>query len=223
MTSVYQKVAFAAAGAALSLGVFSLTNVSSVQASVTPIDTVTTIDFSEAGVGPFSPNFFESKGVIFSEGSSVGFTQGDEALEGLIIAGVFPQSFSNLAVSLAPRFQGTAIYTLSGFDAFSNFLGSVSRELTQDEGDPENTGMGYISLYLELENLVNPATSFTLSNQFVRSSFPQTNVIPFGVNTIQFITTTYPTPVPESSLGGGLLLFAAIGTGLALKKKRISS
>src|SRR4029450_3199498 len=39
-----------------------------------------TLDFSEPGVGPFDPNFFANRGVVFQPDLFVGFVQGDEAL-----------------------------------------------------------------------------------------------------------------------------------------------
>ena len=51
-------------------------------------------------------------------------------------------------------------------------------------GDPANSGFGYFTM--TLTNLPGPAGSFALDNVFVRSSFPQNGVIPFGVSSITY-------------------------------------
>jgi len=68
--------------------------------------------------------------------------------------------------------QGTAAYTLI---------------VAQDSGDPENGLPGYFNI--ELTDLSQRAQTFTLENQFIRSSFPQNTQIPFGVSSFTYTTT----------------------------------
>ena len=142
-----------------------------------------TIDFSTHGQGPFDQSFYESDGVIFIQGSFVGYIQGDEALVGPV-AGIFKPKVSSLSVRVAPANQGTAIYTLSALSSSGELVASTSVTVTQDEGDPANSVWGYFTL--DLGPLPKKARSFTLTNTFVRSSFSLTTSIEFGVSVLSF-------------------------------------
>lgn len=143
------------------------------------------IDFSSPGQGTFQPDFFKNQGLIFTQGSFVGFVQGDEALIGPI-AGIFRPSVCSLSVRVAPALQGTAAYTLTAFAPSGEIVSQATVTVTQDSGDPENGSFGYFSL--ELENLTPRANHFTLENRFIRSSFPHNTQIPFAISSLTYTT-----------------------------------
>ena len=61
---------------------------------------------------------------------------------------------------------------------------STSVTITQDTGDPDTGPFGYTTI--DLGSLPKKAAAFTLTNTFVRSSYPQITTIPFGVSSISF-------------------------------------
>jgi hypothetical protein len=138
----------------------------------------TVVDFSEHGQGAFDQSFFS--GVKFTEGSWVGYVQGDEALIGPAAASIH-KKFTSVSASFAPTTQGTAIYTLTVYKGKSA-LGSSSMTVTQDSGDPETGPFGYATI--SLNGLAKRADSFRLSNRFVRSSYPNITLIDFGTASI---------------------------------------
>jgi hypothetical protein len=138
-----------------------------------------TIDFSQPGIGPFDRSYFSE--ARFSQGSFVGYVQGDEALIGPL-AGTAASKFTSISVDIAPAFQGTADYTIEAFSSADRVIGSSTVRVTQDTEDPETGPWGYVTL--ELASLPKKARSFRLSNTFVRSSFPNITVIDFGVASI---------------------------------------
>jgi len=157
-----------------------------------------TIDFSTFGSGrEFEPRFFRSDGIEFPVQACgpagctpwfVGFVQGDAALVGDNLFGpvtaLFSRPVSDLALLVAPGLQGTATYVLRAFAASGNLIGTTSVTVTEDFGDPANTGFGYFAI--GLTNLSSPAKSFSLENVFVRSSYPQVDRVPYGVSSISF-------------------------------------
>jgi len=153
-----------------------------------------TIDFSSFGSSKdFEPDFFRLDGILFPPeqcGSSgcgtwfVQFIQGDAALVGGPVTATFARPISDLSVQVAPSLQGTARYVLNAFAESGALLATTSVTVTQDEGDPANSGFGYFTM--SLTNLAGQAKSFVLDNVFVRSSFPQNVVIPFGVSSISY-------------------------------------
>ena len=152
-----------------------------------------TIDFSSFGSSRFFvPDFYRLDGILFPPeqcGTSgcdawfVQFIQGDAALVGPVTA-TFARPISELSVRVAPALQGTALYVLNAFAESGALLATTSVTVTQDEGDPANSGSGYFTM--SFTNLPGPAGSFALDNVFVRSSFPQNVVIPFGVSSITY-------------------------------------
>ena len=140
-----------------------------------------TIDFSQAGEGPFDGNYFSQAG--FTEGSWVGYIQGDEALLAPVAASA-ADKFTSISALLAPAAQGTAVYTLTAIASSGVPLASNSLTVTQDEGDPLTSPFGYVTI--ELSNVPKKARSFTISNRFVRSSYPHITQIEFGVAEISF-------------------------------------
>ena len=152
-----------------------------------------TIDFSSFGSSRFFvPDFYRLDGILFPPvqcGASgcgawfVQFIQGDAALVGPVTA-TFARPISELSVRVAPALQGTALYVLTAFAGSGALLATTSVTVTQDEGDPANSGVGYFTMMLT--NLPGPAWSFALDNVFVRSSFPQNAAIPFGVSSITY-------------------------------------
>jgi hypothetical protein len=136
------------------------------------------VDFSEHGEGAFDQSFFS--GFEFTEGSFVGYIQGDQALVG-DLAGTAKKKFSSISASFAPAGQGTAIYTLTAYKGKA-LVGSSSVTVSQDVGDPTSGPFGYVSI--ALDNLAKKADSFRLDNRFVRSSFPDITVIEFGTCSI---------------------------------------
>ncbi|OLC02690.1 MAG: hypothetical protein AUH78_20810 [Gemmatimonadetes bacterium 13_1_40CM_4_69_8] len=157
-----------------------------------------TIDFTSYGEGKvFQPDFYRSDGIVFPAercGSAgcdtwfVGFTQGDVALDGEPSRGpvqaTFTRPISDVSLRVAPRAQGTATYTLSVFAASGELLATTAVTVTQDFGDPANSGFGYFTI--SLTNLPSPAKRFTLENVFVRSSFPSNTEIAYGVSSISY-------------------------------------
>ena len=161
-------------------------------------DTAVTVDFSDVGAGKvFDPGFFRSDGLLFPEeqcGSmcgdwSVGYVQGDDALlqPGVLapIEGTFTRPVSDVSFRVAPAFQGTATYFLKVYGSGGRLLADTSVTVTEDYGDPENTGFGYFTI--GVSDLSEPAKSFVLDNVFVRSSFPTSPVIPYGVSSISYV------------------------------------
>jgi hypothetical protein len=146
-----------------------------------------TIDFSVHGQGVFESGFYKKEGVVFTQGESVGFIQGDEALVGPI-AGAFMPPAANLSVRVAPALQGTAEYTLTAYDGASRVIALRSVVVTEDTGDPATISFGYFTL--ELDVLSGGARYFSVTNRFIRSSFSEITSIPFGVSSL-----TYSTPM----------------------------
>jgi hypothetical protein len=144
-----------------------------------------TIDFSEHGQGEFELGSYKKEGVVFTEGESVGFIQGDEALVGPI-AGRFMPPAAGLSARVAPALQGTAEYTLTAYDGASRVIALRSVVVTEDTGDPATVFFGYFTL--ELDILSDEAKSFSVTNRFIRSSFPENTSIPFGVSSIAYST-----------------------------------
>jgi hypothetical protein len=158
-----------------------------------------TIDFTSYGDGKlFEPGFYRSEGIVFPPercGAAgcvtwfVGFIQGDAALTveesrfGPVTA-TFTRPISSLSLRVAPALQGTATYVLSAFAASGKLVATTSVTITQDFGDPANTGFGYVTI--ALTNLPRPVKSFTLTNVFLRSTFPSNDHIPYGVSSISY-------------------------------------
>jgi PKD domain-containing protein len=163
--------------------------------------TTITVAFSSFGSGQvFDPTFFDASGIDFPPQQCdpgchtwfVGFIQGSPALTAGVVNATFTHPVSDLSLLVAPALQGTATYTLKAFDASGSLLASTSVTVTQDQGDPATIAYGYFPI--ALATLPAPATSFTLDNVFVRSSFPNTvGAIPYGVSTISF-TPAVSTP-----------------------------
>ncbi len=75
----------------------------------------TTIDFSTAPAGAtLDPFLFKHEGIVFTQGSFVGYVQGDDALIGPIAANV-RGGFTNLSAQVAPASLGIATYTLAAY------------------------------------------------------------------------------------------------------------
>lgn len=165
-----------------------------------------TVDFSSIADCPAScpvsidATTFASQGIVFTvSNGGVGLIQGDEALgsfgpgEKIAASFITPQSLTNLSVQLAPTSQGTRLYTLTGYNAALIPVGSVSRQVTQDFGDPENTGFGYFSLVLD--PITEPVSSFEVSSVFIRSSFgPCCQGAGYGVASVTWDTAVTPLP-----------------------------
>ena len=166
------------------------------------------IDFSALVGTPFDQMFFADQGVIFTSPMSLGFVQGDDALMAPI-AGRFTRPVVALSALVAPAVQGTADYTLSAFDARLRFLGSATVRITQDQGDAEDTGFAYVPILLD--GLAEPAHAFSLSNQFVRSSFGFVDRIDFGVSSLNLTQTPEP---------GSLLLVGTGAIALLMRRRR---
>jgi len=160
-----------------------------------------TIDFSSFGEGKeFQPTFYKLDGILFPSEECgpagcrpwfVGFTQGDAGLEGQPrfgpVTATFMRPISDLSLRVAPRLQGTATYLLSAFAASGELLATTSLTVTQDEGDPANSGPGYFTI--SLTDLHGPAKRFALDNVFVRSSFPLplNTEIDYAVSSISYL------------------------------------
>lgn len=157
-----------------------------------------TIDFSSFGAGQnFDPEFYRSEGILFPPeacGSAgcfpwfVGSVAGDAALIGDPRRGPltadFKRPISDLSLSVAPSFLGTARYTLNLFSPSGALVATAVRTVTQDPGDPADTGFGYFTI--SVSDLPKAVKSFSLDNVFLRSSAPNVTVIPYGVSSITF-------------------------------------
>jgi hypothetical protein len=161
-------------------------------------DKEVTIDFTSYGSdSAFDPNYYRGEGIRFPAkrcGTAgcdqwyVAWVQGDDALSQTPslgpIQGTFTRPVSDLTLRIAPSVQGTAMYTLTAFGPSGEVLAQNSVTVTQDFGDPANTGFGYFTL--SVTDLPRPAKSFTLDNAFVRSSFGNTE-IPYAVSSITYV------------------------------------
>ena len=139
-----------------------------------------TIDFSQHGEGQFNRSYFK-KDATFTEGSWVGYIQGDQALVGPA-SGTAEKKFTSISASVAPATQGTATYTLTAYKANGKPIASSSATITQDTGDPQTGPWGYTTI--SLGGLPKKAKSFRLSNSFARSSHSHITQIEFGVSSI---------------------------------------
>ena len=160
-------------------------------------DREVTIDFSTYGSDRvFDPEYYGADGIRFPSetcgsagcaASYIGFIQGDAALSQTPLLGpiqaTFTRPVSDLSLRVAPSIQGTATYVLKAFAASGEVVGETSVTVTQDFGDPANTGFGYFTL--SLRDLPRPAKSFTVDSVFVRSSFGLT-AISYGVSSITY-------------------------------------
>jgi hypothetical protein len=191
--------------------------------------TTITVAFSSFGSGQvFDPTFFDASGIDFPPQQCdpsgchtwfVGFIQGSPALGGGVVSATFTHPVSDLSLLVAPALQGTATYTLKAFDASRSLLASTSVTVTQDQGDPATIAYGYFPI--ALATLPAPATSFTLDNVLVRSSFPNTvGAIPYGVSTISF-TPAASTPPAATFLAApdldAAVLTSTVIEGTAIK------
>jgi hypothetical protein len=157
-----------------------------------------TIDFTSFGIGrAWEPDFYKSDGIRFTKRQcgpagcrilSVDLFQGDAALHGEPLFGpiraTFTRPVSDLSLQVAPGLQGTVIYVLKAFAASGKLLGTTRLSVTQDFGDPANTGFGYVTV--RLPNLPRPAKSFSFQSVFVRSTFPLNTEIPYGISSISY-------------------------------------
>jgi hypothetical protein len=138
-----------------------------------------TIDFSQHGEGPFDQSYFNE--VEFTEGSWVGYIQGDQALVGPA-SGKANWKFTSISARVAPTTQGTATYTLTAYNGNGHKIADSSVTVTQDTGDPQTGPWGYATI--ELGPLPKKAQSFRLTNAFVRSSYSHITQIEFGISSI---------------------------------------
>lgn len=141
--------------------------------------TTVAIDFSQHGEGALNPSYF--KGVEFTEGSWVGYVQGDQALVGPVAA-TAKKEFTSVSATVAPATQGTATYTLTAYKGDGKPIAQNSITVTQDTGDPQTGPWGYETV--TLEGLPKKAKSFRLTNSFVSSSHSHITQIEFGVASI---------------------------------------
>jgi hypothetical protein len=179
-----------------------------------------TLDFSEPGVGPFDPNFFADRGVVFQPGLSVGFILGDEAL-------VQAPSLESRQSSLS-RFLEASSRTTSGSSrsrsrqAPNTSAIFPSRRLIKNTfiidaigvtlNSLSSTGLRYITVDLALPE---PASSFLLFNQLVCGGglcfgrFPE-----FGLGEMTIGPAPERPPVVPEPSAIGLLAFGLATAGV---------
>ena len=121
------------------------------------------IDMTDVGGGsggpaiPFNQNHFAADGVVFTLGSLLQWTQGDDSLlfensgpSGLNqpgIQGTFTKSsIKRISVDVAPRLQGIYEFNLYALDSNLNVVASRSQLVNQILGDPGFDGWGYTKL-----------------------------------------------------------------------------
>jgi hypothetical protein len=165
-----------------------------------------TIDFSEPGPGPFDPNYFASRGVIFQPGLDVTFGQGDEALVSTgfgssgpfahSISGSFDPEITSISIRVALAAQYVSDLQLATFDEDTNLISRTIIQLNTIITDPGFMGFGYVPV--DLGPIPQPASSFLILNQFVRA--------PHLIGSEFLVSEITITPVPEPS-GIGLLAF----------------
>ena len=155
-----------------------------------------TADFSEVGVGNvMDSRFFHSSGLTFPEEQcqpdcaswAIEQIQGDAALPQppgrRPIVGRFSRPVSAVSLRVAPSLQGTAVYVLRAFSADGRVVDERAMSVTQDFGDPANTGFAYFTI--GVSGLRHPAKWFAIDNIFVRSSFGGT-FVSYGVASVSF-------------------------------------
>jgi hypothetical protein len=168
----------------------------SVTSAVAAAPTTVTIDFSDFQPGDMvRPFHYWQQGLVFPREQcapdcadwEIGWLQGDEGLwqppGWRPLKGSFLVPVSELSLDVAPALQGTARYVLRVYGFAGQLLAEKAVTVTQDFGDPENTGFGHFTV--AIADLPSPATSFVFHNVFVRSSFLNT-FVPFGVSSISF-------------------------------------
>ena len=122
-----------------------------------------TIDFTDAGQGPVTRDFFFPLGVALTDDAFVSLIQGDEAVQGPW-SGTFNAPVSALAARVVPAFAGfsnvvaTGRITLTARDAGGAVVASKSIEPTTDTA----AGTGLVYLTIDLGALPSPAASFRL-------------------------------------------------------------
>lgn len=192
----FHKMIFMFLNSIILVGILVVSLTFTNEVSATPI----TIDMSSHGLGSFNQSYFMSDGVVFTEGNSVGFTQGDESLIFDFnggVAGLFaPVPVTSVSVRIAPRLQGTWAYRLAATDVLSNIIDSKTILVTQDVGDPEHSGFGYFSI--ELSGLPG-AVGFFAESTFIRSSSGSGNNNDAALSSMSFTPFPVPAAIPEPS------------------------
>lgn len=208
--SKYSKFNFACFSPTFALGVIAVFFVAINEAGAIPI----TVDMSDHGGGTFDQEYFKPQGVIFTDGGFIGYVQGDDALifdQSNGITGLFaPAAVTSISVDIAPWLQGTWAYRLAALDVLSNIIDSETILVTQDSGDPENSGSGYFSI--ELAGLPG-AVGFLVDSTYIRDSHgnaPGNNIA--ALSSMSF--TTVPEPATFALFGIGL-----VGWGFIRRKK----
>lgn len=166
-------------------------------------DREATIDFSTYPTGgdvtTFDPAFYRADGILFppQRCGTAGcddwlvspLIQGEPSLIGQPQYGPIEASFtrpvSTISLRVAPALQGTATYVLKAYSASNQLLAAASLTVTQDFGDPANTGFGHFNV--GVANLSKPAKRFTFESVFVRASYVLIPpAIPYGVSSISY-------------------------------------
>jgi hypothetical protein len=98
----------------------------------------------------------------------------------------FRAPVASVSFRVAPAVQGTAAYVSTAFSANGKRLAGTAVRVTQDSGDPADTGPGYFTI--GLANLPAGATRVQLTNEFVRSSFSHITQIDYGVASISYVS-----------------------------------
>ena len=209
----YSKFNFALYSPAFVLIIITAILITVSEAGAVPV----TVDMSDHGGGIFYQEYFRPKGVVFTDGDFVGYVQGDDALvfdQSNGITGLFaPAAVTSISVDIAPWLQGTWAYRLAALNVLSNIIDSKTILVTQDTGDPENTGFGYFSI--ELTGLPG-AAGFLVDSTFIRTSYGTTSA-----NNIAALSSISFSKIPEPAT------FALFGIGMAalglIRRQRIKS
>ena len=179
-----------------------------------PTERSVTIDFSGLGGGTTMLfDRFETKDLLFPQqqcGGGAGchewltrYVQGRIALEGGEYIGPISGSFgwpvSSLSVEVSTWVQYKGAYTLTAYDARNWVVGQTTVISVQDQGLPDFSGWGYVSI--SLPKLHGSACSFQVQSKYLASSYDGPMASVFGMASLSFDERTTGSSIRRPSFG----------------------